>query len=91
MRTVWRLRAVLKEAVKIAADHDVTIAWSCSTASGPPGYMCDHTRRGGGAVQRVASPRFKLLYDIYHMQIMEGDIIRTIRENIDYSAISIPR
>jgi hydroxypyruvate isomerase len=32
----------------------------------------------------VASPRFKLLYDIYHMQIMEGDIIRTIRANIQY-------
>jgi len=34
--------------------------------------------------KRVGSPRFKLLYDIYHMQIMEGDIIRTIRENIQY-------
>jgi hydroxypyruvate isomerase len=34
----------------------------------------------------VDSPRVKLLYDIYHMQIMEGDIIRTIRENIQYIA-----
>ena len=32
----------------------------------------------------VGSPRVKLLYDIYHMQIMEGDVIRTIRENIQY-------
>ncbi len=32
----------------------------------------------------VNSPRAKLLYDIYHMQIMEGDLIRTITENIDY-------
>ena len=37
-------------------------------------------------VKRVASPSLKLLYDIYHMQIMEGDIIRTIRDNIEYIA-----
>ena len=37
-------------------------------------------------VQGVDSPRFKLLYDIYHMQIMEGDIIRTIRDNLQYIA-----
>ena len=36
---------------------------------------------GRRAVKQVGSPRFKLLYDIYHMQIMEGDVIRTIREN----------
>jgi hydroxypyruvate isomerase len=34
--------------------------------------------------KRINSPRFKLLYDIYHMQIMEGDVIRTIRDNINY-------
>jgi len=44
-------------------------------------YMCDRTRWGAELVQRVGSPRFKLLYDIYHMQIMEGDVIRTIRDN----------
>ena len=37
-------------------------------------------------IKRVDSPRVKLLYDIYHMQIMEGDIIRTIRQNIQYIA-----
>ena len=37
-------------------------------------------------VKKVTSPRIKLLYDIYHMQIMEGDIIRTIRDNIEYIA-----
>lgn len=46
-------------------------------------YMCDHTAWGAALVDEVASPRFKLLYDIYHMQIMEGDIIATIEENID--------
>jgi hydroxypyruvate isomerase len=48
-------------------------------------YMCDHTAWGAELVKRVGSPRFKLLYDIYHMQIMEGDVIRTIRDN--YAAI----
>ena len=49
-------------------------------------YQCDHTAWGVEVVKRVDSPRVKLLYDIYHMQIMEGDIIRTIRENIQYIA-----
>ena len=44
-------------------------------------YMCDHTAWGAALVKKVGSPRVKLLYDIYHMQIMEGDVIRTIREN----------
>ncbi|HEY2933085.1 MAG TPA: TIM barrel protein [Acidobacteriota bacterium] len=47
-------------------------------------YMCDKTDWGVRLVKKVGSPRFKLLYDIYHMQIMEGDVIRTIRENKDY-------
>jgi len=47
-----------------------------------PGYQCDRTAWGVAVCQHVNSPRVKLLYDIYHMQIMEGDIIRTIRENI---------
>jgi hydroxypyruvate isomerase len=49
-------------------------------------YQCDHTAWGVELVRRVGSERFKLLYDIYHMQIMEGDIIRTIRQNIQYIA-----
>ena len=51
-----------------------------------PGYMADHTAWGVELCKRVNSPRVKLLYDIYHMQIMEGDIIRTIRKNIQYIA-----
>ena len=47
-------------------------------------YQCDHTSWGVEVVKRVGSPRFKLLYDIYHMQIMEGDVIRTIRDNFDH-------
>lgn len=49
-----------------------------------PGYQCDHTAWGVAVCERVNSPRVKLLYDIYHMAIMEGDIIRTIRENIQW-------
>ncbi len=49
-----------------------------------PRYMCDHTAWGVEVCRRVNSPRVKLLYDIYHMQIMEGDIIRTIRDNIQW-------
>ncbi len=49
-----------------------------------PGYQCDHTAWGLEVVKRVNSPRVKLLYDIYHMQIMEGNLIRTIVDNIQW-------
>jgi hydroxypyruvate isomerase len=49
-----------------------------------PGYQGDHTAFGVAVVKAVGSPRVKLLYDIYHMQIMEGDVTRTIRGNIDW-------
>ena len=45
-------------------------------------YQGDHTAFGVEVMKGVGSPRVKLLYDIYHMQIMEGDVIRTIRDNI---------
>ncbi len=49
-------------------------------------YQCDHTSWGVELCKAVGSDRFKLLYDIYHMQIMEGDVIRTIRENQQFIA-----
>jgi hydroxypyruvate isomerase len=49
-----------------------------------PGYQGDHTAFGVAVMRGVNSPRVKLLYDIYHMQIMEGDVIRTIRDNINW-------
>ncbi|MFL5613387.1 MAG: hydroxypyruvate isomerase family protein [Gemmatimonadaceae bacterium] len=49
-----------------------------------PGYQGDHTAFGVAVMQGVGSSRVKLLYDIYHMQIMEGDVIRTIRTNAQY-------
>ncbi len=47
-------------------------------------YMCDHTAWGVALAKELGSPRFKLLHDIYHMQIMEGDIIQTLTENLEY-------
>jgi hydroxypyruvate isomerase len=49
-----------------------------------PGYQGDHTAFGVAVMKGVNSPRVKLLYDIYHMQIMEGDVIRTIQDNIQW-------
>ena len=62
-------------------------AWSCSTARSTTRTTCATTPPWGVELcKAVGSPRFKLLYDIYHMQIMEGDVIRTIRDNNDYIA-----
>ncbi|HEY3321810.1 MAG TPA: TIM barrel protein [Planctomycetota bacterium] len=47
-------------------------------------YMADHTAWGVDVCKKIGSPRMKLLYDIYHMQIMEGDLIATIKANIEY-------
>jgi hydroxypyruvate isomerase len=49
-------------------------------------YMFDHMAWGVDVVKRVGSPRVKILYDIYHAQIMDGDIVRTIRDNFAYIA-----
>ncbi len=49
-------------------------------------YMCDHTKWGAELCKMIGSENFKLLYDIYHMQIMEGDVIRTIKENQQFIA-----
>ena len=46
-----------------------------------PDYMCDNSTWGIELCKRLDSPNFKLLFDIYHMQISEGDIIRTIQDN----------
>ena len=50
------------------------------------GYMADKTAWCVELIKQVGSPRFMMLYDIYHMQIMEGDVIRTIRDNHEYIA-----
>ena len=75
----------LRRVKKVAEDHGVTIVMELLNSKvNHKDYMCDHTAWGVDVVKAVDSPRVKLLYDIYHMQIMEGDIIRTIRDNIQY-------
>ena len=70
---------------RLAEDSQVTLCIELLNSKvNHPGYMCDHTAWGVALCQRVNSPRVKLLYDIYHMQIMEGDIIRTIQQNFPY-------
>jgi hydroxypyruvate isomerase len=49
-----------------------------------PDQMCDNSKWGISLVKRIGSENFKLLYDIYHMQIDEGDVIRTIQDNYQY-------
>ena len=51
-----------------------------------PDYMCDKSDWGIKLCKKIGSENFKLLYDIYHMQIMEGDIISTIKKNHEYFA-----
>ena len=76
---------ILKEAVKIAEDCGVNICMELlNSRVNHPGYMCDKSEWGFELCRRVDSPRFKMLYDIYHMQIMEGDLIATIRKNIGH-------
>jgi hydroxypyruvate isomerase len=78
-------QAILKEAVKIAEDAGVTICMEMLNSKvNHPGYMCDNYPWAFELCKRVNSARFKLLFDIYHMQIMEGDLIDTIRKNIQY-------
>jgi hydroxypyruvate isomerase len=77
--------AGLNRVKKIAEDHGVTICMELLNSKvNHKDYMCDHTAWGVQVVQTVNSPRIKLLYDIYHMQIMEGDLIRTIQQNIEW-------
>jgi hydroxypyruvate isomerase len=73
----------LKQVTPLAEDKGVTICMELlNSKRSHKDYHCDHTAWGVELVKRVGSPRFKLLYDIFHMQIMEGDVIDTIREHI---------
>jgi hydroxypyruvate isomerase len=69
----------------VAEEHGVTICLELLNSKvDHKDYQGDHSAFGVNIVKAVNSPRVKLLYDIYHMQIMEGDVIRTIRENKDW-------
>jgi hydroxypyruvate isomerase len=77
----------LNRVKKVAEDHGVTICIELLNSKvNHPDYQGDKSAFGIAVVKAVNSPRVKLLYDIYHMQIMEGDLIRTIRDNREYFA-----
>ena len=75
----------LAKIAPLAAEQGVTVCVELLNSKvDHPGYQGDHTAFGAAVMRGVNSPRIKLLYDIYHMQIMEGDVIRTIRDNIPW-------
>jgi hydroxypyruvate isomerase len=74
--------AGLGQVAPLAERHGVTVCVELLNSKlDHPDYQGDHTAFGVAVMEKVGSPRVKLLYDIYHMQIMEGDIIRTIGEH----------
>ena len=77
----------LKQVVGFAEEKKVTLCMELLNSKvNHPDYMCDHTQWGVDLCKKVGSERFKLLYDIYHMQIMEGDVIATINRHKEYLA-----
>ncbi len=75
----------LKRVVGFAEEKKVTLCMEgLNSKVDHKDYMYDHTAWGVDLCKRLGSPRFKLLYDIYHMQIMEGDVIRTLQQYKDY-------
>ncbi len=79
--------AGLQRLTPVAEKHGVTLLMELLNSKiTHPDYFADHTAWGVELVKRVDSPHFRLLYDIFHMQIMEGNVIDTIRANHEYIA-----
>lgn len=77
----------LAPVLEIAEKHNITIVMELLNSKvNHPDYQCDHTKWGVALCEQTASPNFKLLYDIYHMQIMEGDVIATLTKYHPYIA-----
>ena len=75
----------LKKVIGIAEKHNVTLVMELLNSKiDHKDYQCDKTAWGAELAKRIGSENFKLLYDIYHMQIDEGDVIRTIRQYYPY-------
>jgi hydroxypyruvate isomerase len=75
----------LKKLMPVAEKYKVTMVMELLNSKvNHKDYQCDHTPWGAALVDRIGSDRFKLLYDIYHMQIMEGDVIATIKQYQKY-------
>jgi hydroxypyruvate isomerase len=77
----------IKQFIAVAEKHKINVVMELLNSKvNHKDYMCDHTAWGVELCKRVGSDRFKLLYDIYHMQIMEGDLIATIKSSHQYIA-----
>ncbi len=77
--------AGLKKIMPVAAEHGIVVQMELLNSKvDHKDYMCDHAPWGVALCEEVGSENFKLLYDIYHMQIMEGDVIRTIQDHHAY-------
>lgn len=75
----------LKRLMPVAEKYKITLSMELLNSKVDHGdYQCDHTAWGVALCEKIGSDRFKLLYDIYHMQIMEGDVIATIQQNSKY-------
>lgn len=75
----------LKRIMALAEEKKVTLCMELlNSKRSHKDYQCDHTAWGVDLCKRIGSERFKLLYDIFHMQIMDGDICDTIKENHQY-------
>ncbi len=74
----------LRKLMPLAEKHGVTIVMELLNSYGHADYQCDKSSWGAALVEMVGSERFKLLFDIYHMQIMEGNIIENIRKYHPY-------
>jgi hydroxypyruvate isomerase len=75
----------LKQVVGLAEEKKVTLHMELLNSKvNHHDYMCDRSEWGVGLCKMVGSDRFKLLYDIYHMQVQEGDVIATIRKHKEY-------
>ncbi len=74
----------LQKIMPLAEKYGVVIQMELFNQIDHPDYMCDSSAWGIALCQQLDSENFKLLYDIYHMQIQEGDIIRTIQNNHQY-------
>lgn len=75
----------LKRLMPTAEKHGVTMVMELLNSKvNHPDYQCDHTAWGAALCEKLGSDQFKLLYDIYHMQIMEGDVIATIKKYHPY-------
>lgn len=79
--------AGLERLLPLADEYDVVLVMELLNSKvDHPDYQCDHSEWGVSLCRKLGHPRFKLLYDIYHMQVMEGDVIATIRQHIEHFA-----